>query len=103
MEGNFFAPSLGDIFHIDATTHPDPALNHPSLAPYRIVQLMRDFHVAALVQEHGERPPVFNSRWFDMVIDHVSGAGYDYIVIDAAALDGAPAVTQSPASPTAPC
>jgi Mrp family chromosome partitioning ATPase len=29
-----------------------------------------------------------------MVINHVSGAGYDYIVIDAAALDGAPAVTQ---------
>jgi Mrp family chromosome partitioning ATPase len=94
MEGNFFAPSLGDMFHIDATTSPDPALNHPSLAPYRIVQLMRDFHVAALVQERGERPPVFNSRWFDMVINHLSGAGYDYIVIDAAALDGAPAVTQ---------
>jgi Mrp family chromosome partitioning ATPase len=94
LDGNFFAPSLGEIFHIDATTPADPELNHPSLAPYRIVPLMRDFHVAALVQQRGDPPPVFNSRWFDLVINHVSGAGYDYIVIDAAALDGAPAVTQ---------
>lgn len=94
IEGNFFAPSLGEIFHIDSTTRPDPVLNHPSLAPYVIVQLMRDFHVAALVQQPGDPPPAFNSRWFELVINHLSGAGYDHIVIDAAALDGSPAVTQ---------
>jgi Mrp family chromosome partitioning ATPase len=94
MEGNFFAPSLAEIFHIDPATSPDPVMNLPVLAPYRIVRMMRGFHVAALVQHEGEPPPTFNSRWFDMVIDHLSGAGYDFLVIDAAALDGSPAVTQ---------
>jgi Mrp family chromosome partitioning ATPase len=94
MEGNFFAPSLGDIFRMDATTRPDPEMNLPLLSPYRIARMMRGFHVAALVKEAGEPPPVFNSRWFDMVIDHLSGAQYDHLVIDAAALDGSPAVTQ---------
>jgi Mrp family chromosome partitioning ATPase len=94
MEGNFFAPSLGDIFRIDATTRPDPRMNLPLLSPYRIAQMMGGFHVAALVREAGDPAPAFNSRWFEMVIDHLSGAGYDHLVIDAAALDGSPAVAQ---------
>jgi Mrp family chromosome partitioning ATPase len=94
MEGNFFVPSLGGIFQIDATTRPDPQTNLPLLAPYRIAQVMRGFHVAALVQQAGEPAPAFNSRWFEMVIDHLSGAHYDHLVIDVAALDGSPAVTQ---------
>jgi len=94
MEGNFFEPSLGGIFHIDATVEPDPQVNLPLLAPYRITQRLRGLHVAALVQQAGEAAPAFNSRWFGMVIDHLSGAGYDHLVIDAAALDGSPAVTQ---------
>ena len=94
MEGNFFMPSLGDVFRIDATTHLDQTLNHPVLSPYLIAQMMGGFHVAALVRLPGDPPPAFNSRWFDMVIDHLAGAGYDHVVIDAAALDGSPAVTQ---------
>jgi Mrp family chromosome partitioning ATPase len=94
MEGNFFEPSLAGIFGIDASARPDPVMNLPMLSPYRIVQMMGGFHVAALVQQAGDPPPSFNSRWFDMVIDHLSGAGYDHVVIDAAALDGSPVVTQ---------
>ena len=94
LEGNFFAPSLGGIFGIDATTPPAPHMNLPWLSPYRIAEVMRGLHVAAAVQAEGEPAPVFNSRWFDMVLGHLSGAGYDYYVIDAAALDGSPAVTQ---------
>jgi Mrp family chromosome partitioning ATPase len=94
MEGNFFVPSLGAIFRIDATTRPDPQLNLPVLLPYRIAPMMRGLHVAALVQQPGEPAPAFNSRWFEMVIDHLAGADYDHLVIDAAALDGSPAVTQ---------
>jgi Mrp family chromosome partitioning ATPase len=94
MDGNFFAPSLAAIFHIDAQTPVDPQVSLPLLSPYRIAQMMRGFHVAALVQEAGEPALTFNSRWFDMVIGHLSGADYDHLVIDAAALDGSPAVTQ---------
>jgi Mrp family chromosome partitioning ATPase len=94
MDGNFFAPSLGGIFHIDSTTTPDPQMDLPWLSPYRIAQMMRSFYVAALVQGAGEPPPAFNGRWFDMVIDHLSGADYDHVVIDTAALDGSPAVAQ---------
>jgi Mrp family chromosome partitioning ATPase len=94
MDGNFFAPSLGGIFHIDSATPPDPQMDLPWLRPYRIAQMMRGFYVAALVHRAGEPAPTFNGRWFDMVIDHLSGAEYDYLVIDAAALDGSPAVVQ---------
>jgi len=94
LDGNFFAPSLGGIFHIDSMTPPDPQENLPWLSPYRIAQMMRGFYVAALVHQEGEPAPTFNGRWFDMVIDHLSGADYDYLVIDAAALDGSPAVAQ---------
>jgi Mrp family chromosome partitioning ATPase len=94
MDANFFAPSLGGIFHIDSTTPPDPQMDLPWLPPYRIAQMMRGFYVAALVRGAGEPAPTFNGRWFDMVIDHVSSADYDHVVIDAAALDGSPAVAQ---------
>ncbi|MDB4937775.1 MAG: hypothetical protein JWP87_4747 [Labilithrix sp.] len=94
LEGNFIAPSLGRIFEIDATTPPAPHMNVPWLLPYRVVEIMRGFHVAAVVQQKGEPVPQFNSRWFEMVIGHLSGAGYDHLIIDAAALDGSPAVTQ---------
>lgn len=94
LEGNFFAPALGSIFNIDASTPPTARMNMPWLLPYRIAEIMRGFDVAALVQYPGNPAPVFNSRWFDMAIGHLAGAEYDHLVIDAAALDGSPAVTQ---------
>jgi Mrp family chromosome partitioning ATPase len=94
MDGNFFAPTLGGIFHIDASHRPDPATNVAVLAPYRIAPILRGLCVAALVREEGDPPPAFNSRWFDMVIDHLAGSNFDHLVIDTAALDGSPAVTQ---------
>jgi Mrp family chromosome partitioning ATPase len=94
LDGNFFAPSLGEIFHIDASTPPAPAMNAPWLLPYLVAEIMRGFHVAALVQPPGGPAPLFNSRWFDMALNHLSGAGYDHVIVDAAALDGSAPVLQ---------
>jgi Mrp family chromosome partitioning ATPase len=94
LEGNFFAPSLGQIFQIDAMTPPTSHMNLPWLSPYRVVDVLRGFHVAALVHQNGEPPLTFNSRWFDMAIGHLLGSNYDHLIIDAAALDGSPAVAQ---------
>ncbi len=94
LEGNFFGPSLGQIFSIDAGTPAALHMNLPWLLPYRIAEIMRGLHVAAVVRPPGTPVPVFNSRWFDMVIGHLAGAEYDHLVIDAAALDGSPAVAQ---------
>jgi Mrp family chromosome partitioning ATPase len=69
-------------------------MNVPWLTPYRIAEIMRGFHVAAVVQQKGEPTPPFNSRWFDIVVGHLSGADYDHLIIDAPALDGAPASIQ---------
>jgi Mrp family chromosome partitioning ATPase len=94
LEGNFFAPSLGGIFGIDASTQAAPQMGLPWLSPYRIVEVTRSFHVAAVVQAEGEPTPLFNSRWFEMALSHLLGAGYHHFVIDAASLDGSPGVTQ---------
>ncbi|AKU98456.1 hypothetical protein AKJ09_05120 [Labilithrix luteola] len=94
IEGNFSVPALGEIFRIDAFTAPAKDMNRPWLLPYRIAEIMRGFHVAALVEPAGGPAPVFNRRWFDMVIDDLAGAGYDFLVIDAAALDGSAPVLQ---------
>ncbi len=94
LEGNFFAPSLGGIFGIDASTPPAPHLGLPWLSPYRIAEVTRSFHVAAVVHAEGEPKPLFNSRWFEMALSHLLGAGYQHFVIDAASLDGSPEVAQ---------
>jgi len=94
LEGNFLAPSLGKVFQIDASTAPARHMNLPWLMPYRVAEIMPGFDVAALVHAPSEPAPVFNSRWFEMAIGHLSGAGYDFLVIDAAALDGSAPVLQ---------
>jgi len=94
LEGNFYAPELAKIFHIDGATPFAPEMNLPWLLPYRVVEVAHGFHVAAIVQEEGEPPPVFNGRWFDMVMGHLADADYDHLVIDAPALDGSSPVMQ---------
>lgn len=94
LEGNFFAPELAKIFHITSSTPFAPEMNLPWLLPYRVVEVAHGFHVAALVQELGEPPPVFNGRWYDMVMGHLADADYDHLVIDAPSLDGSSPVMQ---------
>lgn len=94
LEGNFFAPALAKIFHIDASTPFAPEMNLPWLLPYRVVEVAHGFHVAAIVHEEGEPPPVFNGRWYDMVMGHLADGDYDHLVIDAPALDGCSPVMQ---------
>lgn len=92
LDGNFFAPSLATVFHIDASTPVAAEMNLPWLSPYRVVEVTLGFHVAAIIHEAGEPPPPFNSRWYDMAMAHLADADYDYLVIDAPALDGSAAV-----------
>ena len=94
LEGNFYDPSLAKVFHIDATTPVAPDMSFPWLMPYRVVEVAHGFHVAAVLHTDGEPPPVFNSRWFDMVMGHLADADYDHLIIDGAALDGSAAVLQ---------
>jgi Mrp family chromosome partitioning ATPase len=94
MDANFFDPTLGRIFSIDATTPPAPGTDVPWLAPYRIAEVARGLHVAALVRNRGEAPPRFDSQWFDTLIGHLCSASYDHLILDAAALEGAPQVVQ---------
>lgn len=92
LEGNFYAPSLANVFHIDASTPFAPEMNLPWLLPYRVAEVAHGFHVAAVVHAEGEAPPAFNSRWYDMAMAHLADADYDYLIIDAPALDGSAAV-----------
>lgn len=94
LEGNFFAPELGEIFQIDASTAPAPTMDLPWLAPYRVSEVVRGLHVAAVVWPAGTPPPGFDKRWFDMVIEYLSAEAYDHLIIDAAALDGSAASAQ---------
>jgi Mrp family chromosome partitioning ATPase len=94
VEANFAAPSLADVFNIDATTRLDPELNAPALSPYRLVRVVPALDVAALVRQPGEAAPAFNSRWFETVIERLARAGYDHLVIDTGTLDGSPFTTQ---------
>ncbi len=97
LDANFFAPSLGRIFHIDASTPPAPSLDLPWLAPYRIAEVVRGLHVAAIVSPDGAPGaggPGLNKRWFDMVIEYLAAEPYDHLILDTAALDGTDASAQ---------
>jgi Mrp family chromosome partitioning ATPase len=94
LEGNFFEPALGEIFHIDESTTPAPSMDLPWLRPYRIAEVVRGLHVAAVVRPRGAPGPGFNARWFEMVIDNLAAEAYDHLIIDAPVLDGSPAATQ---------
>jgi Mrp family chromosome partitioning ATPase len=94
VEGTFSSPALAGVFRIDATTPLDPALNAAALSPYRIVRIARGLDAAVLVQQPGQPPAAFNSQWFETVLEYLSNAGYDRVVIDAPTLDGSPFATQ---------
>lgn len=92
VEGNFFAPSLHLLFRIDVRTPVVPASTYPALAPYRVVEVARGLHVAAIVPAVATPNRTWSSRWFERAIEHFSASPYDHVIIDAATLDGSPAV-----------
>ena len=106
LDGNFFSPCLAGIFTIDASTSEATPRAHPSgpddrptldlglLAPYRISEISGGLHVAAIVRDSGEPVRRFDGRWLEQVVGHLRASSYDHVIIDAAALEGSPNVTQ---------
>jgi len=91
VDANFFDPELAEIFGVDEEPPASASLELPWLAPYTLVELTPCLHVATMARDR--RPATrFDARRFDMLIDLLSGVGYDRIVIDAPALDGSPRV-----------
>jgi Mrp family chromosome partitioning ATPase len=93
VEGNFSAPSLGEIFRIDASTPAVPSMDSAWLLPYRIAQFSQGLHVAAIIKSGAAPAPTFE-RCFGAVIGPLSTGRYDYVIIDAAPLDGSAATMQ---------
>lgn len=93
VDGNFFAPSLADIFSIDETTPAALAVD-AWLAPYRFAELTPCLHVAAIVLRRGEAPPRFDKQRFDMLLDRLCRVGYDHLIIDTPAIEGSAMVGQ---------
>lgn len=95
IDANFFAPTLHTIFLPNIDPHDLFMEQAPSiLAPYRVADVMPNLHVAVIVPEPGKPSPAFNRRRFDMALGRLSAIAYDYIVIDAPALDGAASTVQ---------
>jgi Mrp family chromosome partitioning ATPase len=92
IDGNFFQPSLAEVFSIDERT-PAPA-GDAWLAPYRLAELTPCLHVAAIVLRPGEVLPRFDKHRFDVLLDRLCRIGYDHLIIDAPALEGSPMVSQ---------
>jgi Mrp family chromosome partitioning ATPase len=90
VEGNFGDPTLGAIFAIDESMPPLP--NTPWLGPYRVGELSRTLHVAALPV--GGSAWRFEKQWFEQLIVSLRRFNYEYVIVDAAALAAAPTVSQ---------
>lgn len=93
VDGNILDPELDKIFGISEATPLWP-MNAAWLAPYRIAEVSRGLHVAAMVTPYGQPAPRFDKTWFDQVIGSLRRFPYDFIIIDAAALSASPTVSQ---------
>lgn len=93
VDGNFFEPELAQMFTLDRLTSATPDDSASWLAPYKVVEVMPQLHVAGIVRTAGEVPH-FEQHRFDAMIDRLCRVAYDYIVIDAPALRGTPAALQ---------
>jgi Mrp family chromosome partitioning ATPase len=94
IDANAFDTAAARMFAIDVSTRPAPSMDAPFLMPFRVADVTRAFHVAALVRQRGEPPPRFDAQWFDALVGHLCSASYDHIVIDLPALEGTPATSQ---------
>lgn len=93
IDANFFGPVQHELFLPDMTANElaaEPA--NPQLAPYRIADVLPGLHVAVILADPGKPSPGFNRRRFDAAFARLSSVAYDYIVIDAPALEGAASI-----------
>lgn len=93
LDANFFAPCLQSIFLPDVDPR-DLVSDPPTLAPYRIADVLPGLHVGVIVPEPGKPTPGFNRRRFDLALSRLASVAYDYIIIDAPYLDGSASATQ---------
>jgi Mrp family chromosome partitioning ATPase len=93
VDANFFEPEHAEIFGLEEGIPTSACLDLPWLDPYMIVELAPCLHVATMPR-HRTSAARFDTRSFAMLIDLLSGLGYDRLVIDTPALDGTAAVTR---------
>jgi Mrp family chromosome partitioning ATPase len=95
VDGNFFQPELGHVFGIERLSPIVPPDGNGSwLEPFKLVEVAAGMHLAAVVRRPGEPAPRFDQQRFEIMIDRLVRVAYDYIIIDAPALKGSPAVIQ---------
>ncbi len=93
VDANFFEPEHAAIFGLDEGIPTSACLELPWLDPYMIVELAPSLHVATM-PAHRTSAARFDTSSFAMLIDLLSGLGYDHLILDAPALDGTAAVTR---------
>jgi Mrp family chromosome partitioning ATPase len=94
LDANWFAPELHEIFKIAKFPSIAPPTAASWLAPYKLIESRPTLHVGAFPLTPGEAPPRFDQQRFDAMIDRLVRVAYDYIIVDAPALKGSPAVVQ---------
>lgn len=94
IDANYFEPDLGKIFSIDRIASSVPPATVSWLAPYKLVEINPQLHVAGIVPEPGMPAVRFEQQRFEALIDRFVRVSYDYIIIDTPALLGTPFVSQ---------
>ena len=94
VDGNFFEPELARIFQMERLPMLSPPDAEVWLAPYRLAQVTANLHLVAMLRNEMPTGRRFDQHRFEALIDRLCRANYDYIVIDAPALQGTPAVGQ---------
>ena len=93
VDGNFFDPELSRVFQMERLPMLSPPEAEVWLPPYRLAQVTPSLHLVGILKSELPRRR-FEQHRFEAMIDRLCRANYDYIVVDAPALQGAPAVVQ---------
>ncbi len=94
VDANFFSPDLSKVFEVDRLAPATPPEQMGWLAPYKLVEVMPSVHVAGIPENVGQDAKRFEHHRFDALIERFVRVSYDFVIIDAPALRGTPAVTQ---------
>ncbi|MCW5832294.1 MAG: hypothetical protein KIS78_07645 [Labilithrix sp.] len=94
VDANYFDPALAKIFALDRFPSSVPAESVSWLAPYKLVEVSPQLHVAGIVHPPGAPQVRFEQQRFEALIDRLVRVSYDYILIDTPALRGTPFVSQ---------
>lgn len=89
IDGNLFAPSLSGVFGIDDTTPAEPSYHEPWAAPFKLSELTPRLRVATIVRHPGQPSLAFDRQRLGQLVGRLANVGYDHLVIDAPAVEGA--------------